>query len=480
MDWGAGITHFAETTVKEKKVVFGIKDMDRLEHVCIIGRAGSHRSDLLVRMILEDMKRGVGTLVLDTSGKITQMVIERISPDAKDRLVYLDPADGEYPFSWNPMDDFRSLSIEIAIPLLSKTLASVYEIPASALTELSATAILAKEQSTLLLLYELLNDEETRKKQFADMPDVAEQFEGAITNNADAVERVKEHGRYIAKDSLVRNLIGQPTSKFTLAKLSEGAIFIVDLTRIKMFPTRVTPLVRLMLHTIEARAHGSQDPVALYLSECLRYLGDDDVELLFKKHAVLTTISDTFYGDEQKELRDKTVSRAGSVIAFTPNQGDVETIERVFYPYITADELEKIEEGEFIVALAIDAVRSRPFFAQVLPLPERTGLSDQDLMSKSRDLYTTSRMKIDAIFKKVIPPNIPPRPEPKPPEASGFSDAFRSIFAKQAPGDAPVKAGSPVPPPQRPKEQVQKGGFDEVPEGELRSLLDVVPPEDSE
>ncbi len=469
MEWGSSLTYLAQTTLKERTVVFGIKDLDRMDHICVIGRTGNDRASFLARLILEDFERGLGVVVIDTTGTLTRLVTERVRDEVKDKLIYLDPGDGEYPYSWNALDDYRALAPEIAKPLLSKAVASMYQIPVSRLTECAADAML-NTGSTMLTFFDLVVNDVIRAERFEGKDEARKAFEAALAENKESVEKLQEQGKYIGKDSLVRNLVGQQESKFTLEALNSGALIIVDFSRIKMFPTRMTPLVRILIHAVEARAHVYNEPIALYLNECLRYLAEGDIDLLFSKHAVTTTIADTFYGDEYREIREKAVSRSGSVIAFAPNQGDAATVERVFYPYITGEELEKIEENEFIIALTIDAVRSRPFFATVLPLPGRSGLSEQDLIGISRNRYTTPRLKVDHLFKsQPTQKEAPPQKESAP---STFTDTFRSIFAKRpdtvAPKDGDARASKPDSP-----STSSKPKPDEIPEDELKSMLTV-------
>ena len=78
MDWGPRITYLASTALKERVVPFGIKDNDRLKHVCVIGKAGSGRAAFLSRMALQDAERGLGTMVLDATGNLGPMIMERL------------------------------------------------------------------------------------------------------------------------------------------------------------------------------------------------------------------------------------------------------------------------------------------------------------------------------------------------------------------------------------------------------------------
>ncbi len=484
MDWGGTVTYLAETSLKGRSVPFGIKDQDRFAHVCVMGRAGSGRAALLARMALQDIERGVGTVILDASGNLAPLLVERLSKDVRERLIFLDPADAEYPFSWNPLDEFRALPSERALPVLSSAIASLYRIPSSALTDTLASHLLSNNESTMLTAYDLLTDPVVREKAFGTDSDERKNFETIMSDAAESVAIVTEQGRYLAKDSLVRNLIGQSTSKFSLAALEKGGIIVVDLSRIRMFPTRITPLVRLFTHA--ARSRGlSNSPVTAFLHDCLRYLAEEDIDRILPERSVALVIAESIHTEEDKPLRDKALARSGSVIAFSSREEDLASVEHLFYPYVSPEELALLEEGECCIALTIDSVRSRPFYARALSLPERTGWSAHDALAISRERSTTPRIKVDQLFKeKGSSDEKSEKGKGKDDDPGSFSSAFRSIFAKQAgttgAPSAPAKPGTTtetekVKETKEAKKAPAAVKPSEIPEEELRRMLYVEP-----
>jgi len=436
MDWGSGVTYIGKTAFKEGVVPFGIKDVDRLEHFSVMGKAGSGRSALFTGMALQDIERGMTTVVLDASGNLGPMLLERLSESARERLVFLDPSDGEHPFSWNPIDEFRPLG-ESGIATLSEALASMYRIEPSALSSVIAGFSLAHTDASALSLYSAVVDGRTREKMFGiDSPERI-QFEEILKSHPKDVEAVGEHGRYIAKDTLVRNVMGQTDSKFSL---KEGTVVVVDLSRIRMFPTRITPLVRMFAYAARARGIAGEH-VALYFYDCLKYLSEEDIDRILPERKVACAFANTPQNEEDGALYEKAFRRCGSILAFAPHHADFSLAESIFYPYVSPEDLSKLKEGEMCVILTIDSVRARPFFAMALPRLERTGVSYQDLQTISREKYTTRRVVVDQLFRP------PPKEEGKDKEkgeTGSFSDTFRSIFNKRATTTAPPPPGSPA------------------------------------
>lgn len=492
MNWGSSVTYIGETRVKGKDIRFGIKDADRLATLSVIGRAGSGRAQFLTNMVLQDVSRGIGAVVLDGTGNLTQVLLECFPADARERLVVLDPSDGEHPFSWNPLDAFRTLPPEEALERLSEALASVYQVENGPIVRVAASYMLSHPATTLLLLYEVVADPKTRDKLIPAKSPERQEFESLLSASPETVSGIGENGRYLAKDTLMRNLLSQKTSKVSLDVLKRGGIIVVDFSRIRMFPTRATPLVRLFAEAVHTQA-SPEAPVSLYMHDCLRYLSEEEVERAIIDRSIAFTVSDTAQGEEESKNREALLHRAGSVAAFLPHEADIPRAERVFYPYVSPEELEKLEPGQMVIVLAIDSVRSRPFFAHALPPIERSGMSHQDLWFSSREKYTTPRLTVDKLFQPKTDEE--KDADKKSDDPGSFSDAFRSIFTKRAAGAPagmgakPGAAGKPAAAPKaaepkgsKPaekssekkaasKSQPEKAKPGEIPEDELKKMV---------
>jgi len=483
MDTVGGITYFGEVTLKGKKVRFGIKDADRLERMCLIGRNDAGREWHIVNSVLADAERGRGVLVLDGFGKLSEMLIERLPVEARERLVYLDPSDAEYPFAFNALVAFRALPEEAALPLLSDAIASLYRAKTSPLIEWAARFLYRNESATFIALYELTAEPYMRDRTFGTDAALQKEFESLLANDAETADAVRQNGRYLAKDTLVRNLIGQIESKLDFEQFQAGMIIVLDLSRIRMFPTRIAPLSRLFVHALRAHAAHLNDTPALYIHECLRAFSESDVTRLFSERTIMTLLSDSATTEADWNLRKVALSRSGTVIAYAPSGEEATDAAELFFPYVTIEDLEKLESEESVVMLAIDSVRSRPFFARTLPIKGRESVSYHDIQMFSRNRYATSRRSVDTIFaKRYAPPSREARPGTDP---GSFSNAFRSIFARNAQGGTrppgapaaplpPPPSRIPPPPPPPPKADANKKPA-EIPEEELKKMLHVDP-----
>ncbi|MCL9972380.1 MAG: hypothetical protein NBV63_03180, partial [Candidatus Pacebacteria bacterium] len=388
----------------------------------------------------QDVERGVGVVILDVSGNLSPLIMERLTTEQLDRVVHLDAADAEYPFSWNIPNEFRHTPQGSA--LFVEALASVYGVTPGPLLAFLASHIQAHPNKTILDPFLLMSEQKERDAAFPPESGEAKECASLMASDTATVDALVENGKFLMKDTMVRNLLGQKDGKFALSDLAAGKIFVVDLSRVRIFPTRIAPLVKLF--TYASRTHASPEvPVALYLHDGLRYLSERDSEALLTDQALSLTLSDTVYRETDLPLREKVLTRCGSVITFEPHQTDIPLVQRVFYPFVSSEELQGLEEGEACVMLTIDAVRARPFFAHTLPLPERRHVSLQDILVEARKRYTLPRTQVDELFKKRTEED---KKKGQPP----FSDAFKNIFAKRDPSKALAqgtdKKGDPAKP----------------------------------
>lgn len=476
MHWGTGTTSLGTATLKEKPVTFGIKDEDRLKHVCVLGRDGSGRGEFISRMAFQDIARGFGMVILDAKGNVAPYMLERFDASLADRLVYIDPAEAEYPYTWNVVDDVRKLPEHLQETYLVRLIKSVYQLSGVEITKQLAPYLLKNENTTLVTFYDVVIEEGARKKFFKKNEEELASFEKVLELHQEEIDEIAENGRYIAKDTLIRNLLGQATSKFSVSETAEGKIIIVNFEKIRMYPTRMTPLVRAFVEAALMASETSTQPGFVYLHDSLRYLGDDEIERTFGSRRTAFTVADTVIQKSDRERREQALARCGSIASFAIHPLDRPLIERAFYPYVDPNELEHLETRELVVALTIDAVRTRPFFATALPLERNRTSSYQDLMVASREKYTTSRVLVDEQF------TLDDDDERRPKKPGGFQDAFRAMFDKRAAaadGAAPKKADSAPPktPQQQKKEQPRRETqkniprTSEVPEDTLKQMV---------
>lgn len=436
MDTRSQITYLGSTTLKERSVQFGIKNHDRTSDVCVLGSASADKTALLINMALQDIDAGHGTLFLTAADGAAQSFLERIDPERTDDIIFLDPASAEYPFSWNILDDVCTLSAKEADEAVLTLLLELYNMKGNEFMTYVAKLVRARPDATLITPYTLVTHERAREDFFKDDEKELDFFNSLLEKYPQVTEQFENDGRYVAQDTLVRNLLGQSESKFTLSDTLKGKIVVVDFSHIRIFPTRMKPLMRVFADVARLISTYADKPVALYLHDTLRYLTAPVTERLFTASNLMLTTADTLQQEEDRELRESALSRCGSVVSFSAHPGDKDMLERTFYPYMTIEDITSLEKNEIAIALTIDGVRTQPFFATALPLPEKRMFDYQDVLVETRKRYATSRTVVDDSFKTKAPDK---KGGAGGKGRGGFQDAFKSIMAdraKKMPGNA--------------------------------------------
>ena len=81
-----------------------IPDSERPNTIHIVGKKGQGKSCLMQTMMLQDIRRGQGLMLLDPHGDLAEDLLDQIdSEDVADRLVYLDWSDSSWVPSFNPL-----------------------------------------------------------------------------------------------------------------------------------------------------------------------------------------------------------------------------------------------------------------------------------------------------------------------------------------------------------------------------------------
>jgi DNA helicase HerA-like ATPase len=92
----------ATTNFREHKP-FGIKQADRLSHLYIIGKTGVGKTTLLENLIMQDISAGRGCALIDPHGDLVERVARRVPQAGAGDVVYLNVADPNQPYSYNPL-----------------------------------------------------------------------------------------------------------------------------------------------------------------------------------------------------------------------------------------------------------------------------------------------------------------------------------------------------------------------------------------
>ena len=103
-----------ETSFRNEKVRFGIKQDDRRRHMYVVGSTGMGKSEFLKAMAIQDIEAGRGVCFIDPHGDTAEALLDYIPENRIKDVVYFDPDDLQFPIAFNVMEavggfDYRHL-----------------------------------------------------------------------------------------------------------------------------------------------------------------------------------------------------------------------------------------------------------------------------------------------------------------------------------------------------------------------------------
>ncbi|HEB13677.1 MAG TPA: hypothetical protein ENI13_01715, partial [candidate division CPR3 bacterium] len=156
------ITFFGETTFRNARRRFGIKRDDRRRHLYTIGKTGMGKTVLLKNMAIQDIQSGEGMGFIDPHGEASEELLSFVPQDRIKDVVYINPADMEYPIAFNVMEDVdvehRHLVASGLMSVFKKIWPDVWSARMEYILNNTILALLEYPGSTLLGVNRMLSD----------------------------------------------------------------------------------------------------------------------------------------------------------------------------------------------------------------------------------------------------------------------------------------------------------------------------------
>jgi len=405
------------TTFRLGNTKFGIKRADRARHLYIIGKSGVGKSFLLQLLALSDIYHGYGFAVVDPHGDFAQDIMKYIPPDRADDVVYFNPADLEYPISFNPMENsdpnMRSSIASEIVGVLQKMFGNSWGPRLEHILRFTLLGLLETPDATMLGITRMLTDKNYRKEVVGNITDpVVKAFwvnEFAQWNEKFATEAVapvlNKVGAFTA-NPLIRNVLGQPKSSFDIRKLmDEGKILIVDLSRGRIGEDNASILGALIITKIQLAAMSranipldERTPFYLYVDEFQNFATESFAVILSeaRKYGLYLTVANQYVAQMPEEVREAVFGNVGSMVTFRIGAADATFLSKYFEPVFEPTDLVNLNIQNIYVAMSIDGQTSVPFSAKTLRMPEPTNDLTSQILEHSRQHYTLGRAEVEA------------------------------------------------------------------------------------
>ena len=416
------ITFFAETTFRNERKKFGIKTDDRRRHMYIIGQTGTGKTTLQMNMMISDILAGRGMGFVDPHGEMAERLLNYIPESRIKDVIYFNPADTEYPIAFNAIETIdvkaRHLIASGLMGVFKKIWPDVWSARMEYILNNTILALLEVPGSTLLGVNRMFSDKVFRKSIVNQLSDpVIKAFwtqEYAAYQQKyeqEATAAIQNKIGQFSSATVIRNIIGQPTSSFNFRQaMDDGKIIIMNLSKGRLGEDNTKLLGGMLITKIQLAAMSRVDILEedrkdfyLYVDEFQNFVTDSFADILSeaRKFRLDLVIANQYIGqlvhDQNVKVKDAIFGNVGTFIAFRTGGEDVEFLEeKQFSPNITAQDLLNLPNYNVYLRLLIDGVPSRPFSAITLPPYPKPEVSYVDeIIDYTRKTYGTPRADVE-------------------------------------------------------------------------------------
>lgn len=417
------IAVFAQTTYRNEFKKFGIKTDDRRRHMYLIGKTGMGKSTILENMIIDDIRAGRGVAVVDPHGDLAEKIIEYIPTERINDVVYLNPADIDYPIAFNVVEQvephLQHLVASGLIGVFKKLWADSWGPRLEYILRNAILAILDYPGSTLMGVVRMLSDKNYRKKVVASIKDpmVKSFWEKEFAGYADkfaseAVSPIQNKVGQFLSSSLMRNIIGQVKSSIDVRNImDEGKILIMNLSKGRIGEDNSALLGAMMITKIQLAAMSRVDipeserrDFYLYIDEFQNFSTDSFANILSeaRKYRLNLVMAHQYIEQLGDVVKAAVFGNVGTLISFRVGANDADELVKEFTPTFTEEDLVNLPKYEMYLRLMIDGITSNPFSAKGLaPLrfDEQTGNMDK-IIATSREKYSSPRVLVEERIMK--------------------------------------------------------------------------------
>lgn len=380
------ISYFGQTTFHRRGIRFGIRQRDRLSHLYVIGKTGVGKSTLLDRLVLQDVAAGRGFALIDPHGDLAERVRDQSAAALGSRLHYLDAADLEQPYGYNPLRRVRDDKIPLAasgiLDAMRKLWPDAWGVRMEHVLRNSLYSLLEQNGATLPDILRLYSDKTFRRSIVRNIRNAAvrrfwtEEFAAYPDRmRLEAVAPIHNKlGALLTDPRLYRILVTPKTPLSFRRIMDQGEVVIVNLAKGRLGEDGAAILGSLISSTIglaamsraEHPAEGRR-PFFLYLDEFQTFTTLAFANMLaeLRKYGVGLTLAHQHLHQLEPDVRHAVLGNAGTLIAFRVGAEDAPILASELQPTFGVVDLINLPNRNFYLKLMIDGAPSRPFSAEL-------------------------------------------------------------------------------------------------------------------
>ena len=424
------INFFAETTFRNQQKKFGIKTDDRRRHVYVIGKTGMGKTAMMENMAIQDIQSGKGVGFVDPHGEAAEKLLDFVPPSRINDVVYFNPADLDYPISFNVMDnvsmEHRHLVASGLMGVFKKIWPDVWSARMEYILNNAILALLEYPNSTLLGVNRMLADVEFRTKVVDKVADpvvkafwVKEYAKYTQRYETEATAAIQNKIGQFISNPLIRNIIGQVKSKIDMRKImDEKKILIANISKGRIGEDNSRLLGALVITKLQLAAMSRVDipeekreDFYLNVDEFQNFATDAFCTILSeaRKYRLALVLGNQYIGQLEEmtpsgrstSVRDAVFGNVGTIVTFRIGAEDAEFLEKEFLPEFIAADLVNLSKYNIYLKLMVNGMSSRPFSAITLIPPEIPKENSREkIIRVSQEKYAEEKQIIDEKIQK--------------------------------------------------------------------------------
>ena len=416
------ILYLGNIIYKERKILFGIKRIDRRRHVYIIGKTGIGKTTLLLNMMIQDIKNGEGLAFFDPHGDAVNKLLYYIPKERIEDVIYLNPADLDHPFAFNPLEnvDFyqRHLITSSLLSVFKKIWVDAWSARMEYILTNAILALLEYPGTTLLDINKLLSDDSFRKKVINHLKDpvVKAFFEKEFEKyhqqfRVEAIAPIQNKVGQFITNPLIRNIVGQTKSSFDLREIMDRKkILLVNLSVGSIGEENSRLLGGFLISKLYLSAMSRVDipeeervDFYLYVDEFQNFANESFANILSeaRKYRLNLILAHQYLDQIDEYLKKAVFGNVGTYIVFRVGSQDAE----VFFEELEVEPDFLINTPSYYayVKMIVDGKPQPTILAQTFPLPPLPQVNYlMEIITLNHLKYTQKREIIEARIKNIF------------------------------------------------------------------------------
>jgi hypothetical protein len=355
---------------------------DRLRHYYTIGQTGVGKTQMFLKMIIQDIKNGDGCCFIDPHGSDINTILANIPPERFDDVIYFDPTHIVRPMGLNMLEfderspQQKSLVIGELMSLFDKLFDMKAQGGAMFGQYFRNSALLNMEDpasgNTVLEITRVLANAEFRKMKLSKCknPIIAEFWKSAEQTTGD--QGLENFVPYISSkfddfisNEFLRPIILQEKSAFNFREVIDNKkILIINLSKGLLGEKNANLIGLIIIMKLQMAAMSRAEsldldkfpPFYVYLDEFQNVVTDSIAAILSeaRKYKLSLNMTHQYMDQLPESIKSAVFGNVGNMAFFRIKSEDAATAEPRITPRFTRDDIVKQENANCIVSMLVN------------------------------------------------------------------------------------------------------------------------------